>query len=168
MTPIAAVQISTDLLMSLGTTAARVLVLAAAAGIGLAAFGVKSTSLRLFTWTAVLYAALAMPLLERTLPPLPVPTPAVLQNRAVQSASNEVRLFPATSKDLNSTVAGTTTEGLAGPERPRSLASSTVQWGTVAAGIYFAIAIFFLVRLLVGLGSAAACGGRRPWLTRPG
>ncbi len=36
--------------------------------------------LRLFTWTAVLYAALAMPLLGWMLPPLPVPMPAMLQS----------------------------------------------------------------------------------------
>src|ERR1035437_5613326 len=80
MTPTAAIQASTNLLAHLANPAARALALSAFAGLGLAAFRVKTTSVRLFTWTAVLYAALAMPLLEQMLPPMPIPTPAFLQH----------------------------------------------------------------------------------------
>lgn len=73
MIPIAIVQLSTSLLVSLATAAVRALALGGAAGLGLATFRVKTTSTRLFTWTAVLYSALAMPLLERMLPPLQCP-----------------------------------------------------------------------------------------------
>ena len=62
-------------------------------GLALAAFRVRATSVRLFTWTAVLYAALAMPLLGRMLPPLPIPTPAFLQMRNVRQPT-----FPRTSR----------------------------------------------------------------------
>jgi beta-lactamase regulating signal transducer with metallopeptidase domain len=72
----AVLQASTNLLVQLANPATRALALAAAAGLALAAFRVKSTSVRLFAWTGVLYAALAMPLLSWTLPPLPIPTPA--------------------------------------------------------------------------------------------
>ena len=55
---------SSILLVQLAVPALRGIALAGAAGLGLAAFRVKSTSQRLFTWTAVLYAALAIPLLR--------------------------------------------------------------------------------------------------------
>lgn len=80
MTPTAALEASTNLLAQLVDPAARTLALAAAAGVALAAFRVRATSLRLFTWTAVLYAAIAMPLLGWMLPPLPVPTPRFLHD----------------------------------------------------------------------------------------
>ena len=80
MTLTAAVPASTSLLAQLVNPAARALALSIIVGIGLSAFRVKNTSLRLFTWTAVLYAALAMPLLQQMLPPLPIPAPAFLLN----------------------------------------------------------------------------------------
>ncbi len=40
--------------------------------------------MRLFTWKAVLYAALVMPLLGRMLPGFSVPTPEFLQRQAAQ------------------------------------------------------------------------------------
>ncbi len=67
-----AIPASTTLLAQLADPAARAVLLAAAAGLGLAAFRVRTTSTRLFTWTAVLYAALAMPFLGWMLPPLPI------------------------------------------------------------------------------------------------
>jgi len=76
MTLIAAISASTRVLELLAHAAVRALALAGAAGLGLAAFRVKSTTTRLFTWTAVLYAALAMPVLQWMLPPVPVPVPA--------------------------------------------------------------------------------------------
>ena len=79
MTATAALQTSSTLLAQLANPAARALALGAAAGLALAAFRVKATSTRLFTWTAVLYAALAMPLLGWMLPPVSIATPAFLQ-----------------------------------------------------------------------------------------
>jgi beta-lactamase regulating signal transducer with metallopeptidase domain len=76
MIPTAATQASANLMAQLANPAARALALGAAAALALAAFRVKATSTRLFTWTAVLYASLAMPLLGWILPPLSVPTPA--------------------------------------------------------------------------------------------
>jgi beta-lactamase regulating signal transducer with metallopeptidase domain len=95
MTLFAALPASTSLLAQLANSAARALVLSVMVGLGLAAFRVRTTSLRLFTWTAVLYAAIAMPLLQWMLPPLPIPAPAFLQNASLQnpeSAPSKLRL----------------------------------------------------------------------------
>ncbi len=89
MTLIAVIPASTTLLAQLAIPAARALALSIIVGVGLSAFRVKNTSLRLFTWTAVLYAALAMPLLQQMLPPLPIPAPAFLLN-AVNAKQNQI------------------------------------------------------------------------------
>jgi bla regulator protein blaR1 len=85
---------STALLARLAVPAARALTLSLIVGVGLSVFRVKNTSLRLFAWTAVLYAALVMPLLQQILPPLPIPAPAFLEHeltraRAVFSGTAE-------------------------------------------------------------------------------
>jgi beta-lactamase regulating signal transducer with metallopeptidase domain len=73
-------QASTKVLAHLLNPAVRALLLSLIVGVGLAGFRVRTASLRLFTWTAVLYAALAMPMLQWMLPPLPIPAPAFLEN----------------------------------------------------------------------------------------
>jgi beta-lactamase regulating signal transducer with metallopeptidase domain len=75
MTSLAAVYGPESLLGRLADPAARALVLAALVGIALAALRVRSTAARLFAWTAVLYAALAMPILGSLLPAVPVHLP---------------------------------------------------------------------------------------------
>jgi beta-lactamase regulating signal transducer with metallopeptidase domain len=87
MTPAATISASANLMAQLVSPAVRALALGCAAGLGLAVFRVRSTSVRLFTWSTVLYAALAMPLLERALPPLPIPTPAFLQLASTESSA---------------------------------------------------------------------------------
>ena len=101
MTATAALQTSSTLLAQLANPAARALALGAAAGLGLAAFRVKATSTRLFTWTAVLYAALAMPVLLWILPPVPIAAPPSLQNalnrlRDIQVLGGSNQTFVAT------------------------------------------------------------------------
>src|SRR3984957_11226343 len=76
VTTIAVMQGSANLLAQVAEPALRALALAGAAGVGLRVFRVKATAVRLFAWTAVLYGALAMPLLGWMLPPLAVPAPA--------------------------------------------------------------------------------------------
>ena len=86
---------SSILLAQLANAAARALALSTVVGFGLAAFRVKSTSLRLFTWTAVLYAAIAMPALQWMLPPLPIAVPVLFQNTFLQhpdDAPSKLRL----------------------------------------------------------------------------
>src|SRR5208282_999651 len=84
MTP--SIQASSNLLTQLANPAGRALLLAGVAGLTLAAFRVKAASLRLFTWTAVLYGALALPLLGWMLPPMAVPIPAFLRHDAAQAS----------------------------------------------------------------------------------
>jgi len=154
MTPIAIVELSSSLVVSLATAAVRALALGGAAGLGLAAFRVKTTSVRLFTWTAVLYAALAMPLLERMLPPLPVPTPAFLQYGGERSAADGVKVsrpIAVAPINLNSTPGKQATLTAMSPTASTRLDLSPIRWNLVAAEIYLATAFFFLARLFVGL-----------------
>jgi len=74
-----ALQATSNLLVHLLNPAVRASVLAGAVGLGLAAFRVKAPAVRLFIWSGVLYAAIAMPLLGPLLPPLSIPTPAFVQ-----------------------------------------------------------------------------------------
>ncbi len=156
-----AIDASTSLLLQVLSFAVRVLVLGSAAGLGLAGFRVKATSARLFTWTTVLYAAIAMPLLGWMLPSVPVPTPAFPQHKAAaQTASAEFstvspqdgalstnQLFVGLSRATKSAArAGV------GPARAGfSFQPSSINWLAVVAGIYFAGALFLLGRFFVGL-----------------
>jgi beta-lactamase regulating signal transducer with metallopeptidase domain len=153
VTPIAAVPLSTSSLILLATAAVRSLTLGCAAGLGLVAFRVKTTSLPLFTWTAVLYTALAMPLLERMLPPLPVHTPAFLQYGAKQSAANEVKVSRhiVAPIDLNSIPRAQGTFAAVSNTVSTRFELSPVRWNVVAAVVYLAISSFLLARLFVGL-----------------
>jgi beta-lactamase regulating signal transducer with metallopeptidase domain len=173
MTPTAALQASTSLLEQLASPAARSLALAGAAALGLAVFRAKATSARLFTWTAVLYAALAMPLLGWILPPLSVPMPELLQHASLQDESlgrgtsqpafKEVRISQpfaaaptATDRNLSASNRSTRETPSTATIRPASPLSqwspwSSIRWSAVAAGIYLAVAFVLFVRFLVGL-----------------
>ena len=174
---IATVLAFTNLLAQLVNPAVRVLLLSAIAGLGLTAFRVKNTSLRLFTWTAVLYAALAMPLLQQLLPSLPIPAPAFLQNvfldhpHADKSAPSKLRLRGRFLEDQEEVVSTqprsafgspnpSTAYTPAGPKRAPARAVTTAQtlpvlssieWTVVATAIYLAVALVFLARFFVGL-----------------
>jgi len=89
MTPIAAFPASASFVAQLLNPAARALALACAAGLGLVAFRVRSTTVRLFTWTVVLYGALAMPLLQQVVPPLPLAMPVFLRYASSWHAAAE-------------------------------------------------------------------------------
>ncbi len=104
MTLIGSMQASADVLTQVVNPAARALALAGATAAGLAIFRVTNTSVRLSTWRAVLYTALAMPVLGWLLPPLAVPTPAFLRSTRqptvieahVQSVASSSQSFVAT------------------------------------------------------------------------
>ena len=158
MTPPSTFEASTSLLAQLATPAARALVLGCAAGLGLVAFRVKTTSVRLFVWTAVLYAAVAMPFLGRILPPLPVPSPAFLQlgtkHHAPQPVFHEVVSHEV---QVSQTLAGVRAAPIAsevvvaqGEAISPLLQRSPIPWNMLATGIYLTIAFFFLARFLVG------------------
>jgi len=135
MTPIPGFPASASLLALLASPAARALALAGAAGLGLAIFRVRSTSMRLFTWTMVLCGALAMPLLEQMLPPLPVPMPfpeySHLQFAAAQPVSQESQVSQAFSTlDPDAT----STSSIAG--KPAVVESSAETIGRDGASIH--------------------------------
>jgi len=174
MTHTTAIQASTSLVAQLASPAARALILAGGAAIGLAVFRVKAASLRLFTWTAVLYAALAMPLLGRLLPPLTIPVPAVLQSAAAQPsvatptrravaapmplAKSELHAYTQIANSTPSSVTATQFSTVA-PTREANwhgyslpnIRWNSIPWTAVATGIYFAVALLLLARFVIGL-----------------
>ncbi len=104
MTLIEGMQASANVLVQVVNPAARAVALAGAAAAGLAAFRVKNTAVRLSAWRAVLYTALAMPVLGWLLPPLPIPAPAFLQSAPPQTVTAEhVRSEAHTSRGLVAT-----------------------------------------------------------------
>ena len=163
MTP--SMQASSNLLTQLANPAARALLLASVAGLALAAFRVKAASLRLLTWTAVLYGAVAMPLLGWMLPPMAIPIPASLrydsgQASQVQSAAKVPAPISTITKHASLTPADATTERssnetagqvLPVPAGHAPLRTAHVPWGMVAAAIYLAGTLLLLLRFGVGL-----------------
>ena len=154
MTPVISVDWTSSLLGALTTAAVRVLALGAVAALGMAAFPMKTTSVRLFTWTAVLYAALAMPLLERLLPPLRVPTPVFLQFGAGRSGAIESKHAQAAALapiDVDSISPRQAAFAKESPAASTGLEWSTIRWKVVALEIYLAVFLFLLSRVCVGL-----------------
>jgi len=160
----------TTLLIQLATPAVRTLALAGAAGLGLTVFRVKAASVRLFTWTAVLYAALAMPLLGWMLPPLAVPMPSFLIHEDVRSSgvvtvSAPDTTIPSATEDSSPAAKQAITKHISSSPGQAQLysaqalalspAASSFQrsmgWSAVVAGVYLAVALLLLVRLIVAL-----------------
>lgn len=155
---------SSLLLTQVVTIAGRGLILAAGAGLGLTAFRVKSTGLRLFTWTAVLYAIIAVSLMG-WLPAVPVPMPMFLQETAakpfpvsgtvVHSSSREpIAAVPQNKKErLTEATSGNTPFASATVAHTWDAISSPVpiSWKAVASTIYLAMAGLLLVRIIAGL-----------------
>jgi beta-lactamase regulating signal transducer with metallopeptidase domain len=161
MTPVSVVHASSRFLLQLASPAARALALSGAAALALAAFRVRSTSVRLFTWTAVLYAALVLPFLGWLLPPVSISTPAVLKTNTFQIAAAPVssparEVVVERSKAVNKrrdTENSSMTVSSATVSRPFLLSSflSSIPWSVVAVGIYLGVSFLFLVRFFVGL-----------------
>ena len=161
---------STLLISEVGTSAVRSLVLAGVTAASLAALRPKSTSVRLFLWTSVLYASMALPVLGWLLPALQVPVPGFLETRIAAKAMTDpvaARAVPATSdlsqtshrefvvsatefrdsqtnKTANSRVAN-------GIEESDFSASPGLRWNLIAAALYLLGTTFFLIRFLAGV-----------------
>jgi beta-lactamase regulating signal transducer with metallopeptidase domain len=156
MTPVSATQSASSFLMQLANPAARALALAIAAGLGLALLRVKNTSVQLFTWTAVLYAAITMPFLAWMLPPLAVPMPAFFQHETAQALPEEGSGSQSTTVSYRESSSDEIVRSVSSPSSGVGQAASTprpfaVRWSMLAVGIYFAVASLFLVRFFVGL-----------------
>ncbi|MGA8431785.1 MAG: M56 family metallopeptidase [Candidatus Sulfotelmatobacter sp.] len=159
MMPVSFVHVSSRFLFQLASPAARALALGGAAAFALAAFRVRSTSVRLFTWTAVLYAALVLPFLGWLLPPVSISTPAFLRTNASQVAAAPVSLPPrgvviAKSEAVNKMPSDENRMAFASlssttVSRPSML--SSIPWSVVAVEIYLAVSLFLLARFFAGL-----------------
>jgi len=162
---------SSILVAQLAEAAARSLALAAVAGLALAIFCVKTTSARLFTWTTVLYAALAIPLLGWVLPSLPIPMPSLLQSTSrhltgeavtsdVDAVSNAGqwsgdairKLQPPEESSLEKHPAVSGSTILA--QRPQPLPHSAVpiSWRTAGSVVYLLVSLSLMLRLAIGIG----------------
>jgi beta-lactamase regulating signal transducer with metallopeptidase domain len=159
--------------------AARSLAFACFAGLALAAFRVRHLELRLTIWRAVLLVALAMPLLSLLLPPLPVFVPlaakfvraqppaeiapsddlnsrAIAVNQVAHSSSAKSGVF---GDELQSSHPTDAREASSATSAPQSLHASpaTAQtrrpfpWLAASVALYFAVAIFMLMRLALGI-----------------
>jgi beta-lactamase regulating signal transducer with metallopeptidase domain len=158
---------STAVLAQLAISAARAIVLGCAAALALSVFRVKSTRVRLLGWSAVLYAALAMPMLAWMLPSLEIPAPAFLQFASAQPAQQMDFSTPEGSvtvsdhsvetpkaKSIRLTAAASAPNRIPTSTLPSSSApapSPSTSWGGIAAGIYFSFALILIARFAVGL-----------------
>jgi len=137
-----------QLLRYLAEPALRTLALAALAGLGLGVARVKDATVRLAVWTALLYAALAMPFLVWVAPAIRLPMPAFLTpSSAPPPAPVDLRIVP-TSLPAR-VIATTTPSARLHPAEP-SVRRRTLSWPLVAAALYVLIAGVLLVRLAVG------------------
>lgn len=174
-------------LAQLAVSAARALALGGAAALGLAAFRVKGTHLRLLVWTTVLYAALAMPFLGWWIPGLEIPAPRFLHYEPAQPqatvaipAENKISIVSTASNPASRPrthhVSVTSFPGkpaLATSRQtspvivPAIPAASSFDWLGLAAAIYFAIAFALLARFLVGMQFAQALVRRSREISDP-
>ena len=152
---------SSLLLTNILSIAGRALVLAAVAGVTLAVLRVKSTSLRLFTWTSVLYAVGALSIAGWMLPSISVPLPAIVQkastkrSRPTLPAAKEAtaaRVSSANySPELRPKIADDAiTGGVPASTNVSASSTTSIPWNSIAACVYLIVAAFFLARILVG------------------
>jgi hypothetical protein len=161
MTLVAAFSAFTSILALLANSAPRILALSGAVGLGLTAFRIKAPTPRLLVWTAVLYAALAMPFLQWALPTVLVRTPAFLRSAVAAerpSSGSIVRSAPLSRVDRDQPARGEKARIAASPKNsppfktsPGTSLLSSIPWSAVTAGIYFAVAVLLLGRFCVGL-----------------
>ena len=145
---------SATLLTQLGLWSAKTMVLAVAAGFGLKVFPAKSTSFRLFTWTAVLYAAFAIPLLAWLVPALPIPVPTQPHRDVASTAVAVPRLVEAprsgVESDASARASNAATEASLPSASPGSQ-SFRIRWTVLATALYLVIFLLLLVRIGIGL-----------------
>lgn len=158
MSALSAIRLDSALATYVLVPAVRSLALALVAWGLLTAFRVRDVSFRLAVWTAVLYAALAMPFLGRMMPPVPLPVPAMPVARAAtanvpagalspdDSSAGPAVVLPAVVDDRPVTEAAAPV-----PEVPARHSKIRISWLAVVAGAYFLVAGILLGRLALGL-----------------
>jgi beta-lactamase regulating signal transducer with metallopeptidase domain len=145
---------SATLLTQLGLWTAKTTVLAVAAGFGLKVLPAKTTSFRLFTWTAVLYAAFAIPLLGRLLPPLPIPVPTLPHRDVALFTTVAVRPRVEPQRSGVDREAGARAPAAAETLLPSASPGSQsfpTHWAALATALYLVVFFLLVVRIGVGL-----------------
>jgi beta-lactamase regulating signal transducer with metallopeptidase domain len=139
----------TQLLRCLAEPALRALGLAALAGLALAMGRVKDAAIRLAVWTALLYAALAMPFLAWVAPAVRLPMPALLAAPTVPPPAPVGVRIVATS--LPARVIARATPSARPLSAEPAARRWTFSWPLVLAALYVLIAGVLLAQLAVGL-----------------
>lgn len=142
---------------------ARSLVLAAIALLAVTAFRAYATALRLFIWTSVLYASLALPFLGWLLPPVQVAALNSLQHRAFQSQvdSSFAETMPV-ARDRNFVVRpNSARQTVAAHSQNPDISTSPVAnapvdwralpWSALAAAAYLMVMFLLLARFTAGV-----------------
>ncbi len=131
--------------------ALRSLALAGGVWLLLKAFRLRDVAFRLAAWTAVLYAALAMPFLGRFLPQLPVPIPIELAAQPSNPPTTAPGMLAAVSLPRSAgALAGESAGNLTATARPGQPATS-IPWPALALSLYCTLAGIFLARLALGI-----------------
>lgn len=145
-------------LVAIGTAALRSIILASVAGVLLWALRVKASSTRLLTWTAVLYASLAMPLLGTILPSVPVPIPTWQQRSTGKSVEPDVaysksseQRFPLQHSQRTSPTQASRKAGINAQVQNPARVSRDLTSGPFALVCYVAVAFLLLGRVVAGL-----------------
>ena len=157
---------SAALLWILATSAVRSFMLAGVTAAGLAAFRSRATSVRLFTWTSLLYASLVLPFLAGLLRPVEVRAPEFVQHRMTPMRTGDVQKSPwMTGFATHSTATRELAPAGSGrhrvlenethvvPKLNQSTASVRIvsPWRVITAATYLLVTIFFLARFAAGI-----------------
>jgi beta-lactamase regulating signal transducer with metallopeptidase domain len=158
--------LGTQVLRYLAEPALRALALAALAGLALALGRAKDAAVRLAVWTAVLYAALAMPFLARVAPAVRLPMHTLLTAHSVRppapggvgmvAGGSSVRVIAAPAPSIQKRVGAALVAALGQPQglplqraKP-SQSRSTFSWPLVALALYLLAAGVLLGQVAVG------------------
>jgi len=158
---------SLTLITELGASAVRSLILMGVAAVALTVCRAKATSVRLFTWSTVLYASFALPLLGAFVPPLQISTPRYLRKQIAPTQVSDRRdvqsVFALATHSETSSYGAALPASYRDPkvsstrERRSELGESAFRirlgqrWNVIAAAIYLGITLFLIARFAAGI-----------------
>jgi beta-lactamase regulating signal transducer with metallopeptidase domain len=137
-----------QLLRYLAEPALRTMALAALAGLALALGRAKDAAVRLAVWTAVLYAALAMPFLARVAPAVRLPLPALLTPHSIPPPAPGGLRIVATGSPARVIAAPNPSAWL--PAAKPSQSQWTFSWPLVGVALYLLLAGVSLGQVATG------------------
>src|SRR5262249_22454204 len=122
-----------------------------------------TTGMGLFIWTEVLYMSLSMPILAWLLHPISIPllpSPPVAASEFAKQGRLVVAV-PSSGQTVNPKASSRNVSTAANPQTavrhiipaettPTSFEWSSIPWATLAAALYLAVAVFLLLRIVVG------------------